>query len=85
YSNDIVVPRTGISLADGTTFPAGAVLNYDVPLKQLVLPANYVLPVRVTLRANVTLPAGTVLQAAVRDSTGKVLYAAGTALRQDAV
>lgn len=83
YGNDIVVPSAGISLADGTTFPVGAVLNYDVPLKPLTLPGNYVLPIRVTLQSSLSLSAGTVLRAAVRDAKGNVLYAAGTVLRQD--
>ena len=83
YGNDIVVPISGITLADGTTFPARAVLNYNVPLKAMTLPANYVLPTGVTLQAGLTVPTGTVLRGDVRDASGGVLYAAGTVLRLD--
>ncbi|WP_237171284.1 filamentous haemagglutinin family protein [Pandoraea pulmonicola] len=79
--DDIVVPGSGVTLADGTAFPAGSILNYDLPIKGVVMTAGVRIPVAVRLDAPVTLPAGTVLSAAVRDSAGNVLYAAGTLLR----
>ncbi|MFC6299480.1 filamentous hemagglutinin N-terminal domain-containing protein [Pseudomonas sp. CCM 7893] len=79
---DIVVPGNGVTLADGTAFPAGTVLNYDLPIKGMTLIAGTRLPVRATLAQNLVLPAGTVLAAAVRDASGNVLWAAGTLLGQ---
>ncbi|NWD71876.1 filamentous hemagglutinin family protein [Pseudomonas gingeri] len=79
---NIVVPGVGVTLADGTRFPAGSTLNYDIPLKALTLVAGTRLPVGVTLDQILVLPAGTVLAAAVRDNGGNVLFAAGTLLTQ---
>jgi filamentous hemagglutinin family protein len=79
---NIVVPAAGVTLADGTTFPAGSVLNYAVPIKAVSLVAGTRLPVSATLDQTLVLPAGTVLSAAVRDSGGAVLFAAGTLLTQ---
>ncbi|NWB52280.1 filamentous hemagglutinin family protein [Pseudomonas sp. F8002] len=78
----IIVPGNGITLADGTTFPAGTVLNYDLPIKAVGVAAGTRLPTRATLNQDLTLPAGTVLAAAVFDSAGNVLFAAGTLLSQ---
>ena len=78
--SDVIVPGKGVTLADGTIFPGGVTLNYDVPVKAFNVRANTRLPVDVVLNQVLTLPAGTVLAAAVRDSTGKVLHAAGTLL-----
>lgn len=83
YGNDIIVPRSGITLADGTLFAPGTMLNYDVPLRSFTLPANTTVPASLTLGQVLNLPAGTVLRAAVRDATGNVVYPAGTVLRQD--
>jgi len=80
---DLVVPGAGVTLADGTTFPSGAVLNYDLPIKGFLFTGR--LPVGATLAQNLTLPAGTVLAAAVRDAAGNVLFAAGTKLSQELV
>ncbi|MHC8327167.1 filamentous haemagglutinin family protein [Pseudomonas sp. LB1P83] len=80
---DIVVPGAGVTLADGTAFPAGTTLNYDVPIKDVSLAAGTRLPVAVTLDQPLLLPAGTVLAAAVRDGSGNVLFAAGTLLNQN--
>lgn len=79
---DIVVPGNGVTLADGTAFPAGSTLNYDLPIKGLTVAAGTRLPVTAVLDQVLTLPAGTVLAAAVRDAAGNVLYAAGTLLGQ---
>ena len=79
---DIVVPGHGVTLAGGTAFPAGAVLNYDLPINDIGVVAGTRLPVRATLKQDLVLPAGTVLAAAVLDSTGNVLLAAGTLLSQ---
>ncbi|KAA8562418.1 Heme/hemopexin-binding protein [Pseudomonas extremaustralis] len=76
----VVIPRNGVILADGTTFPGGTTLNFDLPIKARSLPAGTRLPVAVTLAEELVLPAGTVLAGAVRDATGSVLYPAGTLL-----
>ncbi|PIG30992.1 filamentous hemagglutinin family protein [Janthinobacterium sp. 35] len=78
--SDIIVPGKGVTVADGTLFPGGAVLNYDLPLKGFNLVANTRLPVAVTLDQATTLPAGTVLAAAVRDGAGNIVHAAGSLL-----
>nr|WP_242487538.1 hypothetical protein [Pseudomonas sp. TH05] len=80
---DIVVPGTGVTLADGTLFPGGSTLNYDLPIRGLMLPAGSRLPVAATLAQELFLPAGTVLAAAVRDADGKVLFTAGSLLGHD--
>lgn len=77
---NIIVPGTGVTLADGTRFPSGTTLNYDLPIKGLTLAAGTRLPVTVQLDQSLTLPAGTVLAAAVRDAAGNLLFAAGTLL-----
>lgn len=77
---DIVVPGNGVTLADGTAFPAGSTLNYDLPIKGLTVAAGTRLPVSAVLNQDLVLPAGTVLAAAVRDASGNVLFAAGTLL-----
>ncbi|MGJ7542490.1 filamentous haemagglutinin family protein [Variovorax sp. LT1R16] len=82
YGGDVVVPGPGVTLAEGTRFVGGKVLNYDLPIQALTLPAGTVVPVPATLNEALTLPAGTVLRAAVRDAAGNVLYPAGTVLRQ---
>ncbi|TAI60239.1 hypothetical protein, partial [Bradyrhizobium sp. Leo170] len=42
--NDVVIPRDGVVLADGTVFPRFSVLNYDLPVRSFTLGANNVLP-----------------------------------------
>ena len=79
---NIVVPGPGVTLADGTRFPAGSTLNYDVPLRAVTLVSGTRLPVSATLDQPLLLPAGTVLAAAVRDGNGNLLFAAGTQLTQ---
>ena len=78
----VVVPGDGVSLADGTTFPGGTILNFDLPIKARSLPAGTRLPVATTLNATLTLPVGTVLAGTVRSATGVVLYSAGTILTE---
>ncbi|NBF02221.1 filamentous hemagglutinin N-terminal domain-containing protein [Pseudomonas sp. Fl5BN2] len=77
-----VVPGSGVTLADGSRFPAGSILNFDLPIKAQTLPAGTRLPVAATLSQPLVLPAGSVLAAAVRDASGNVLFAAGTLLSQ---
>ncbi len=77
---DIVVPGAGVTLADGTAFPAGTTLNYDLPIKDVTLAAGTRLPVAAILKQPLELPAGTVLAAAVHDASGNLLFAAGTLL-----
>ncbi|MCM2364646.1 filamentous haemagglutinin family protein [Pseudomonas sp. SR18] len=76
----IVVPGNGVTLADGTAFPAGSTLNYDLPIKGLTVAAGTRLPVAATLGQDVVLPAGSVLAADIRDAGGNLLFAAGTLL-----
>ncbi|SIR87507.1 filamentous hemagglutinin family N-terminal domain-containing protein [Janthinobacterium sp. TND4EL3] len=78
--SDVIVPGQGVTVADGTLFPGGIALNYDVPLKGFNLDAQTRLPVAMTLDQAVTLPAGTVLAAAVRDGAGNIVHAAGSLL-----
>ena len=78
--SDVIVPGQGVTVADGTLFPGGIALNYDLPVKGFTLLADTRLPVAVTLDQAITLPAGTVLAAAVRDGAGNIVHAAGTLL-----
>ncbi|MFL1391172.1 filamentous hemagglutinin family protein [Pseudomonas tritici] len=78
----VVVPGNGVTLADGTAFPAGATLNYDLPIKGLTVAANTRLPVTATLGQELVLPAGSVVAADVRDAGGNLLFAAGTLLSE---
>ncbi|UZE50521.1 filamentous hemagglutinin family protein [Rhodopseudomonas sp. P2A-2r] len=77
---DIVVPRGGVVIADGTAYEGGTTLNYDLPVKAMKFDANIVIPAPSALAAPLTVPAGTVFSATVRDAFGNVLYAAGTVL-----
>ncbi|MBN8755611.1 MAG: hypothetical protein BGP22_16555 [Variovorax sp. 67-131] len=78
YGVDLVVPVGGVTLAEGTVYPKGKALNYDISAKDVTLPAGTLLPAAVTLDRGLTLPAGTVLGADVRAADGTVLLAAGT-------
>ena len=84
YGVDVIVPGAGVTLAQGTTFPSGRVLNYDVPLQGFIMQAGTELPVAVTLSQRMTLPANTVLGGTVTDASGNV-YAAGTLLSEPLV
>ncbi|MEI2415526.1 filamentous hemagglutinin family protein [Orrella sp. JC864] len=81
YRVDVIVPSAGVTLAQGTTFPSGRVLNYDVPLQGFIMQAGTELPVAVVLDQGVTLPANTVLQGDVIDHAGN-RHAAGTLLAE---
>ena len=84
YTNGTrVIPGNGVTLADGTLFPAGSTLNFDLPIKGARLVPDSRLPVAATLTQPLDLTAGTVLAAAVRDASGNVLIAAGTRLSQN--
>ncbi|WP_076866184.1 filamentous hemagglutinin N-terminal domain-containing protein [Bradyrhizobium mercantei] len=82
-ASDVVIPRAGVVIADGTLFPSAGVLNYDLPVQAFTLAANMVLPANAPLQSALTLPAGTVLRADVLDASGAVIYTRGTLLRQD--
>ncbi|WP_095053766.1 filamentous haemagglutinin family protein [Pseudomonas sp. Irchel s3b2] len=82
FGADLVVPRSGVELADGTQYPAGSVLNYDLPFQAMTISAGTLLPNALELGTELNLAAGTLLGAAVRDSNGNVLYAAGTILKE---
>ncbi len=79
---DMVTPHAGVTLAAGTLFPGGSVLNYDVPLQGGTYPPGTVLPVTAPLAQPLTLPAGTVLSSAILNPDGSLAYAAGTVLPQ---
>lgn len=80
YGGDVVVPGAGVSLAAGTTFPAGKTLNYAIPIQAVTLPAGTELPVAAKLAGPLTLPAGTVVRADILNASGAVEYAAGSIL-----
>jgi filamentous hemagglutinin family protein len=82
FGADLVVPGTGVELAEGTLYPAGSLLNYDLPFKGDSLPAGLELPTTLSLGEALNLPAGTLLHAAIRDASGNLLYAAGTLLKE---
>lgn len=82
FDSDLVIPRSGVELAEGTLYPEGSLLNFDLPFADTTLPANLRLPSGLLLAAPLTLPAGTVLEAAVHDGAGNLLYGAGTLLRE---
>ena len=85
FGGDVVIPRSGlVTVADGTTYPAGATLNFPVPIKALFLNAGTVAGADLTLGGALVVPAGTVLAAPIYSSTGVVLYAAGTKLAEAA-
>jgi len=77
FGGDVVVPVPGVTLAEGTVYPAGKTLNYAITAKDVTLPAGTVLPGAITLDREVVLPFGTVLAADVRAADGSVLLAAG--------
>ncbi|WP_434027796.1 filamentous haemagglutinin family protein [[Pseudomonas] boreopolis] len=79
FGGDIVIPIDGVVLDTGTQFPAGATLNYDIPVRAATLPGGTTLPVAVTLTGTLTLAAGQVLAADVVTADGTHLKA-GTVL-----
>jgi filamentous hemagglutinin family protein len=82
YNGDLVLPIGGVHLAEGTAFPSGSMLNYDLPIQELTLGAAVRLPGAATLAQPLTLAAGTVLAADVRDASGTLLHARGTLLKE---
>lgn len=80
---DIVIPRGGVVLADGTKFAGGKALNYDLPIKAASFAAGVVIPVDSQLNATFNLLAGTVLTADIRDASGNLLFAAGAIVPQN--
>lgn len=85
FGGDVVLPRGGVELAEGTEFPGGKTLNYPLPLQATTLAAGTRLPVEAALNQALSLPAGTVLSGDVRDASGTLLYAAGSILKQAVV
>ncbi|MCV6809387.1 filamentous hemagglutinin family protein [Achromobacter ruhlandii] len=81
FGGDVVLPRGGVQLADGTEFPGGKTLNYPLPLQATTLAAGTRLPVEAVLDQPLSLAVGTVLSGDVRDAGGQLLYAAGTVLK----
>ncbi|MFY0182617.1 filamentous hemagglutinin family protein [Stenotrophomonas rhizophila] len=81
FGSDVVVPHAGlVTLAAGTVFNAGKVLNYALPIGDMQMAAGTLLPVDARLALPLALAKGTVLGAAVHDASGALLYAAGTVL-----
>ncbi|VVN32602.1 filamentous haemagglutinin family protein [Pseudomonas fluorescens] len=80
FGGDLIVPGSGVSLAEGTQFPIGATLNYDVTIQGAVLASGTLLPTQAVLGEAYTFSAGTVLAGAIHDQNGNLLYAAGTLL-----
>lgn len=80
FGGDLIVPGSGVTLAEGTQFPLGATLNYDVMIQPAVLASGTLLPTQAVLNEAYTFSAGTVLAGAIHDSNGHLLYAAGTLL-----
>lgn len=83
FGGDLIVPGAGVSLADGTQYPVGATLNYDLPIQAATLASGTLLPTQAVLAQAYTFSAGTVLAGAVHDAAGNLLYAAGTLLGAD--
>lgn len=82
FDGDLIVPGGGVTLADGTVYPLGRTLNYDLPVKAMSVPAGTRLPADAVLGGAVFVPANTVLAGDVRAADGTLLYAAGTRLTQ---
>ena len=86
WGGDVVLPHGQlVTLAEGTFFPSGRTLNYDLPMQAMRFAANTLLPAAVSLTEAVTIAAGTVLGGDVRDASGRLLHAAGTLLAQSVV
>src|SRR5450830_32575 len=77
---NIIIPRSGVVLDDGTIYEAGQTLNYDLPIQARAFETGQLIPVASTLSAPMTLAAGTVLSTNVRDASGNLLRAAGSVL-----
>ncbi|MEO3727555.1 filamentous hemagglutinin family protein [Pseudomonas syringae] len=82
FGGDLIVPGSGVTLAEGTQFPVGATLNYDVTIQGARLASGTLLPTQAVLGEAYTFSAGTVLAGAIHDASGNLLYAAGTLLSE---
>lgn len=82
FGGDLIVPGSGVTLAEGTQFPVGATLNYDVTIQGARLASGTLLPTQAVLGEAYTFSAGTVLAGAIHDAGGHLLYAAGTLLSE---
>ncbi len=82
FGGDVLMPNGNVTLADGTRYPPGRTLNYNLPVKALTVPAGTRLPAEAVLDGSVFLPANTILAGDVRAADGSLLYAAGTRLAQ---
>jgi len=80
FENDVVIPRTGVVLAEGTLYKAGQKLNFAVPYDAFTLPGGVEMPAAMTLSEPLVLAAGTALHADIRGADGALLFAAGTLL-----
>ncbi|WP_425502555.1 filamentous haemagglutinin family protein [Pseudomonas izuensis] len=80
FGGDLIVPVAGVTLAEGTQFPVGVALNYDLPIQAANFANGTLLPTQAILAEPYTLGAGTVLAGAVHDAAGNLLYSAGTLL-----
>ncbi|CAI8895768.1 filamentous haemagglutinin family protein [Pseudomonas serboccidentalis] len=80
FGGDLIVPGAGVTLADGTKFPVGTTLNYDLPIQGATLVSGTLLPTQGILAGPYTLEAGTALAGAIHDAAGNLLFAAGTLL-----
>jgi filamentous hemagglutinin family protein len=80
FGGDLIVPGAGVTLAEGTLFPAGTTLNYDLPIQATTLASGTLLPTEGVLVNDYLMNAGTVLSGAIHDASGTLLYAAGTLL-----
>ncbi|WP_445178564.1 filamentous haemagglutinin family protein [Pseudomonas sp. McL0111] len=85
FGGDLTVPGAGVSLAEGTQFPVGTTLNYDLPIQASTLAGGTLLPSEGVLASDYTFNAGTVLSGAVHDASGNLLYAAGTLLKDNLI
>ncbi|MEX3776983.1 filamentous haemagglutinin family protein [Pseudomonas sp. MYb118] len=83
FGGDLIVPGTGVTLAEGTQYTVGATLNYDLPIQAATFASGTLLPTQGILAGPYTFSAGTVLAGAVHDAAGNLLYAAGTLLGAD--
>ncbi|VVM63468.1 hypothetical protein PS662_01423 [Pseudomonas fluorescens] len=83
FGGDLIVPGAGVTLADGTRYPVGVALNYDLPIQAATLASGTLLPAQAVLAEAYTFSAGTVLAGAVHDAAGNLLYAAGTLMGAD--
>ncbi|SAI46082.1 Heme:hemopexin utilization protein A [Bordetella ansorpii] len=80
FGNEVVIPIDGVTLAEGTFYPAGRTLNFALPFADFTLAAGLEMPTTLTLSAGISLGAGTLLQADIHGPDGALLYAAGTLL-----